>query len=359
MENNKRKGYFRHILKKKYENSPATEQILDDIIKYNEKITRDDYNIVFSFDEFCANIDRRVDLSYIDPNEISGSHSHDFYELIYVKKGTILQYIDGNSFMMESGSLLFLHPTIKHSFYSYDETRAVNILVKKDYLERFTANINVRIKNCFLNKVADEKSFVLFLAKSDNNIIEPLIDRLCEISELNTLAKKLIGVKNLGGSSMSDVLLTEQILQQIFLSVIKGVDEKIISEKVVSASRTSADTTQIIEYMRENYKDITVEKLSKKFGYSTAQIYRIIKKNTGNNFNTVVITIRIQRAKYLLRNTDYSISQIANLVGLGSSEYFSRLFNRQVGCTPTEYRKIQKKGTYLPNDVHPDLKNKI
>ena len=114
----------------------------------------------------------------------------------------------------------------------------------------------------------------------------------------------------------------------------------------------------IVRAMRENYKDITVEKLSKKFGYSTAQIYRIIKKNTGNNFNTVVITIRIQRAKYLLRNTDYSISQIANLVGLGSSEYFSRLFNRQVGCTPTEYRKIHKKGTYLPNDVHPDLKNK-
>lgn len=358
MEKNKKRGYFRHIIKKNYDHSPAAEQILDDIIKYNEKITRDNYNIIFSFDEFCPNIDRRVDLSYIDPNEISGSHSHDFYELIYVKKGALLQYIDGESFIMESGSLLFLHPTIIHSFYSYNETRAVNILVKKEYLERFTVNVNARIKNCFLNRIANEKSFVLFVAKNDNNIIEPLIDRICEISELNNLAKKFMGVKNLGGSSMSDVLITEQILHQLLLTIIKGVEENCISEKMVSASRTNADTAQIIEYMRENYKDITVEKLSKKFGYSTAQLYRIIKKTTGNNFNTIVITIRIQRAKYLLRNTDYSISQIANLVGLGSSEYFSRLFSRQIGYTPTEYRKMQKNNVYLPYDVNPNLLNK-
>lgn len=345
----KRTPYVRYILKTEYENEPTIEQIIDDIQKYNAQIVTNNYNIQFSFDEFCQNIDRRIDLSYIDPNEISGNHFHDFYELIYVFKGTILQYINDKSFSMETGSFLFLHPSVIHSFYSYKDTRAINILVKKEYFERFLSNLNIRIRNSFINRVVEEKFFALFAPRDDNDVLRPLMNSLCEISEMEPLAKKLIGINDLGGNTPVDILLTEQIFQQIILMLIKSVDNGSLTKKILSNNRVSVNTTEVIAYIRENYKDITIDELSKKFGYSTAQIYRIIKKSTGNNFNTIIMTMRIQRAKYLLRNTDFSISHIAHMVGIGSSEYFARLFKRQCGYTPTEYKKLHKKGIYIPS----------
>ena len=55
-----------------------------------------------------------------------------------------------------------------------------------------------------------------------------------------------------------------------------------------------------------------------------------------------VINLRISNAQMLLETSDYTISQIAESVGYENALYFSRLFHKQTGISPKEYRKKSK-----------------
>ena len=62
-------------------------------------------------------------------------------------------------------------------------------------------------------------------------------------------------------------------------------------------------------------------------------------KETGVNFKDYLISIRIQKAKELLKNTHDKIYEIAHAVGYEDTRYFSDVFCRIVGCLPSQYRK--------------------
>ena len=70
----------------------------------------------------------------------------------------------------------------------------------------------------------------------------------------------------------------------------------------------------------------------------------IFKESTGINYSAYLTSIRIEKAKELLKKLDLNISQIANQVGYASTRYFSRIFEQESGMKPSEYRRIYLKG---------------
>ena len=56
-----------------------------------------------------------------------------------------------------------------------------------------------------------------------------------------------------------------------------------------------------------------------------------------------IVSLRITNAINLIENTDYNITEIANAVGYDNSLYFSRLFHKHTGMSPSEYKKKYKK----------------
>ena len=72
---------------------------------------------------------------------------------------------------------------------------------------------------------------------------------------------------------------------------------------------------------------------------SVCWFIRCFKRYMGVTPMQYLISIRMNRAKELLRNTDYSIQEISSLVGYENPLYFSRLFQRQTGRPPSVYRR--------------------
>ena len=66
------------------------------------------------------------------------------------------------------------------------------------------------------------------------------------------------------------------------------------------------------------------------------QNFRKITKLTPMQY---IVSLRITSAKNLIDNTDYNITQISETVGYDNSMYFSRIFKKHTGMSPTEYRK--------------------
>lgn len=74
-------------------------------------------------------------------------------------------------------------------------------------------------------------------------------------------------------------------------------------------------------------------------GISGNYLSRLVKKSTGRSVGDWIDIVRIQRAKRLLSETRLSIIDIAAEIGLEDQSYFSRLFKKETGMTPSAFRK--------------------
>jgi len=94
------------------------------------------------------------------------------------------------------------------------------------------------------------------------------------------------------------------------------------------------------EYVKENYQErITLEDISNKLFLHQAYFSAIFKKETGQNFIDYVNKIRVEEAEKLLRNTNYKVKVISDMVGFQSHSYFNKVFKNETGVTPVVFRR--------------------
>lgn len=85
-------------------------------------------------------------------------------------------------------------------------------------------------------------------------------------------------------------------------------------------------------------EDICLQDVAVQFRYSDAYFCRFFKQNFDKNFIVYLSELRIERAKELLADVTVNIKDIGQKVGYRDSSYFTKVFKRIVGVTPSEYR---------------------
>lgn len=108
-------------------------------------------------------------------------------------------------------------------------------------------------------------------------------------------------------------------------------------ETAVPAKRTDP----IRRYIEENFADreLGIELLCRKFGYSPSYLSHLYKVEQGENLVDEITRIRVQTAKRLLSATTDTVTSIAEQVGYNSAWTLTRAFRRQDGISPTQYRR--------------------
>ena len=92
--------------------------------------------------------------------------------------------------------------------------------------------------------------------------------------------------------------------------------------------------------IREHYmEDISLTSLAAKYNISMARLSEMIKEHLNLNFSDYIAALRIQRAKELLRDESLSIQEIAEIVGYNDYFYFTKVFKKVEGISPSKYRK--------------------
>lgn len=96
----------------------------------------------------------------------------------------------------------------------------------------------------------------------------------------------------------------------------------------------------VISDIREHYmEDISLTSLSSKYNISMGHLSKMIKETLQVNFSDYIASLRIQRAKELLRDDSLSIQEIAEIVGYNDYFYFTKVFKKVEGISPSKYRK--------------------
>lgn len=104
--------------------------------------------------------------------------------------------------------------------------------------------------------------------------------------------------------------------------------------------QTSGLISKAKAYIEENYsRDISLDDVSRHVDISPYYFSKLFKEESGENFIEYLTNLRIKRAKNLLRHSDMNMKNICAKIGYSDPNYFSRIFKKQVGVTPTEYRE--------------------
>ncbi len=96
---------------------------------------------------------------------------------------------------------------------------------------------------------------------------------------------------------------------------------------------------QISRYINANYQsNITLQDIADQIHISSAYVSRLFRNKTGTTITEAINRARIDQAKLLLGNPGYKVYEIAQMVGFEDAAYFTSVFTKYVGCSPSEYR---------------------
>lgn len=126
------------------------------------------------------------------------------------------------------------------------------------------------------------------------------------------------------------------VLKSWFIDKISAVCRNILSN---SSDKSISLVEQAKDYIQKNYhRDISLDEVSRQIGITPYYFSKIFKEDMGEGFVEYLTGIRIEKAKELLSDSEYSVKEICAMVGYADPNYFSRSFKKKVGVTPTEYK---------------------
>lgn len=129
-------------------------------------------------------------------------------------------------------------------------------------------------------------------------------------------------------------------LRKWFIEKVTQACQNIITKR---EEQTSGLISKAKHYIEKNYnRDISLDDVSRSVDISPYYFSKLFKEETGENFIEYLTNIRIEKAKKLLLHSDMNIKNICIDTGYSDPNYFSRIFKKQVGLTPTEFRELGK-----------------
>jgi len=111
-----------------------------------------------------------------------------------------------------------------------------------------------------------------------------------------------------------------------------------IEEIMNSEGLKDERTLDIMNYIQENYLDVTLDDLSEKFFLSKPYLSKYIKEKSGLTFGDNVKKIRMKKARAMLKSSNMTVESIAAAVGYQNVEHFNRLFKKTYDMTPIQFR---------------------
>ena len=263
-----------------------------------------------------SNISSSLDISEIytkfyqekGTNYNFSGEKHSYWELTYVDKGELLTTIDGVSYHLKQGDLIFYAPMQFHTQSTFEK-------ISSSYLTiNFKMNFNHADLLC--NKI--------FSIQRDSYFI---VTRLIE--ELSN--------NNLYSDDLSLCYLKELIIQMLRLD-----NSHFHSKPTTHMQQTYENEllNDILLYIDDNiYEKISVSTLCEHFCISTSMLHSLFRKNMNNTAKNYINELKLSKSKELIRNSTHTLSEISEMLGFSSIHYFSKKFKSYFNISPTEYSK--------------------
>lgn len=233
------------------------------------------------------------------------------YQLLYIVSGKTHFYFRGKERIVTAGHMVLIQPRQEQKYDYFGEEKP------EVYWVHFTGS---NVKN-ILRKYKiplDDPVFYSGVSSAYANLFKEMIN---ELQTCRTGFQELL----------------EMYLRQIFLIIQRSREE----QKPIASSYLLEEMEYARRYFNEHYNEpINIEEYAQARGMSVSWFMRNFKQVTAKSPMQYILAIRINNAVSLLETTDYNVTEISAIVGYDNPLYFSRIFKKQKGVSPSDYRKI-------------------
>ncbi|WP_458786700.1 AraC family transcriptional regulator [Vallitalea sediminicola] len=246
-------------------------------------------------------------------------HNHDEIEIMYVIKGKCTIMTEKQKYLLKKGDFILIDANIPHALIVDEEEtcRMLNIeFIFKKSMSNYLA---------FGELVAQVKSVNTMLKMKKSHI------QLKDTGEVYNDLHKVINELNQNSENLMIQIQLMQLMIDISRQLVQFTDENISNKNIY--------VKKAIEYLYHHYDcDVKVSDIAGSINIHEGYLYRIFKQSTGKTLMNYLMEIRLDKAKIMLENTDISITDIAEYIGINSRQYFTYLYKQYYRVTPSNYR---------------------
>lgn len=255
---------------------------------------------------------------------------HDFWEFVYVDKGEVEVSADGINYQLSEGDIIFHQPNEFHTIAGNGIVASNVVVISFVCHSPAMAYFNQKIMQLTEN---ERKLLGRFIGESKSVFVSDL-GKIYQ--NLNRLDKPLIGGEQMMYLYLTQFLITliRVELDIVNLERTSGLLKKIYNDKTIN---------EIIRYLERNIdKKIYLDDVCNVFYLSKTYLKRFFKQETGYTVMQYFKALKMEAAKKIIREGNYSFTQISQMLGFESIHYFSTSFKKYTSLTPSEYeRSIQ------------------
>jgi len=225
--------------------------------------------------------------------------SHDFWELVYAEKESLICSADGKIINLSQGEVLFHKPNEFHTL-SANGKKAPNVFIlsfvcKSDAINYF-ANKKIKLEN-------NQARFIYYILEEGKKTFD------IKFSNPNLKKMRLLQSPTLGGEQLIknylEIFLIDLLRTQ---TETESGDNEVFLYKKYGSGKLVDD---IVKILNQNvYKTIDIESICQKISYSRTYIFRVFKKRTGKTIIQYYNELKIETAKQLLRENELSIKKL-------------------------------------------------
>ena len=259
---------------------------------------------------------------HIMKNQLPNIDIHDFPEIVYIESGSAALIVDGMRCTVDAGQLMLYAPGASHGGAEPISATMNHIGFDADSdilpaLYNRILRTNLR-QQLLLRQIIDEGS--------------RMFRRMAPGSEKN-------GMMLCDGVSASELQKLKNQLELLLLDLLHtcGGTGTAAHEPKTAASEFADVCSYIDTHLREH---LTLERIAADSRMSVSKLKALFRAHNGRGAIAYITERRIALAGELLCTSSYSCTQIAELLGFGTVHYFSRVFRKATGMSPSEYRRL-------------------
>lgn len=272
-------------------------------------------------------VDKLITVFYFELSKtfFTRGEAHDFWELVYVDKGEVTVVGDDKSYLLTAGQVIFHKPNEFH-------------IVKANGV--VAPNIAIVTFDCSSNEMDYFYNRVFSLKDAEKGYIADIIKIGTTAFEWRSSTTERFLKKTAAAAPGDEQLLKislELLLLQLFRRE-KVSDAGVHLTPMPSLHYYEDVRNSITAYLKQNLSQpLTLLKISQHFGISVSNLKKIYRSQTGKSVINSLISLRVEEAKRLIRESSYNFTLIAGMTGFSSVHHMSAIFKRKTGMTPSEY----------------------
>lgn len=296
-----------------------------------------DFNYLMHPLEDVATVSRIYTIYYLEYTKEyrSTGESHDFWELNYADKGTVYVSCGEEEHRIDEGSLILLPPNRFHRL------RADGVSPSNAFIVSFDAHsAALELLGCVVLKATQAMRELLKAIGQEG-------ERAFQLPLPHPQRIKRVRLQDRDDAPLGSQQVMRLRLEELLIHILReatGAQQS--GESRIFTSRAKFDDAiagriqSILE--RERFGPLKLDDLTRELGYGKTYLCGVFKKVYGESIMERHARLRLEEAKYLLREGTLSIAEVADRLSFSSPQYFSRFFSQRENMSPAQYSRSMK-----------------